>query len=149
MGKEARAKRLRAVSAAAEKSTYTFHLTDREAWALVAHLTMSTTQKDHSSAERLSRCFEEFQLGEIYDLVSVKDARVAMADFDPEQYEIISPARDTVDYVLEMTNREMVTAHALVLAPLIRRLKQVQAGTYQPPKPLEREPDVAPTTASA
>jgi hypothetical protein len=134
MGKEARARRLRKAVTGADKATYTFHITDREQWALALHLTQSTTQKDHGSVERLSRCVEEFGLSDHFDMLTVKDARIAMADFDAVAYEVVSPARDTVDFVLDMTNREMMTLHAIVLGPLVRRLKQVQAGTYQLPK---------------
>lgn len=133
MGKEARVRRLRKLAAPAERATYTFHITDREAWALVMHLLLSTTQKDASQVERLLRCFEEFGLQEIQELVQVKDNKLGITDFDPNQFEVVSPARDTVDYVIEMCNREMMTLHALPLALLVRRLKQVQAGTYELP----------------
>jgi hypothetical protein len=119
-----------------EKATYSFHITDREKWALVAHSLMpAAAPKDHAEQERLSRMYEEFSLEDILDQV-MSDTRgqLTLNDFSTAVTSDVEAARDTVDYALEMTNKTMLPMHSLNLRSLIRRLKLVQAGTYNRPE---------------
>jgi hypothetical protein len=128
MGKEAR---VRQEQAGATKS---FHINEQEAFVLTLYLLNNIQPKDRHEQRRYGRVFSEFELNPIRQRLKGPDQRpVTIDDFHEEDLIEVDVANDTLEYVLEVTDKPMVGLHSLVLLPLQERLIAVKNGAYKSP----------------
>lgn len=149
-GRKKRIKKLIEEVRGKTQSLFSFHVTDREGYALVEHsFTPQVAPQNHNDQARLFELYEKLHLQETWELLrqNLKLQRpLGIDDFDPNKYEIAEDVSvDVIDYVLAITDKQMNQLHALILTPLIKRLKDVKMGAYKlPPAPEEEEEDKEP-----
>lgn len=147
MGKEAKARQDRKRQGDEGKSYLKFHVTDREQWALAMHALRGDLEPEGSDDhDRHARVFEEFVLHGHVDMC-IADPKVGRESFDPDNYVVIKPARDTVSYVLKLCAKKCLPLHLISLNPLVRRMKQAEAELYRLPEDAPKE-DAGPSESS-
>lgn len=146
MGAAAQKKRIKALAESVKKtdSEFSFHITDREVYALVEHsFAPANNPSNHNDQARVFDMYNKLHMVQTWELLRGQNSKqLGIDDFDAEKYAIAKNVSvDLIDYILALTDKPMQMLHALVLTPFIRRLKDVKMGAYVCPDEPDDEED--------